>query len=461
MKTKTSRIRPGCLLLAAVLVLALAGCADTIRREYRRPEVVVPETWQALPVTGEQVLAGERWWQVFEDPELDRLIERVLKTNSDLAVAAIKVRKARLQAGLEATNRTPDLSASAGATKQWALDSSDRSRSANASVSLSWELDLWGKLASSRDAAQWEARATEQDRANTALALVGTTADLYWQIAYLNQAMAAGEKDIAHARRILDIVRVRYRAGAVSRLDLIQAEQDLESRKEDLSDLAQQRIEARNALALLFDQPPGRDTADPERLDDKTIPAVAAGIPAAVLGNRPDLMAAEMRLRSTLEDVHSTRAGYYPSLSLTSSLGTGSTDLVNLLQNPVATLGANLTLPFVQWHETELNTRIAETDYEAAAVAFRQTLYEAFKDVENALSAGTHYREQEAALKRSAALAAQTEQVAKVRYEAGETGVQDWLDQQKARRAAELALFQNRYNRLSNRMALYQALGGG
>ncbi|WP_197743337.1 efflux transporter outer membrane subunit [Desulfosarcina ovata] len=448
------------LVLAFVLAVATVGCGGLIRKDYARPNLDLPDAWQALPVTGETVLSTDQWWRVFDDPQLDQLIADVLLRNNDLAAATIKVRKARLTAGLEATNRTPDFSVGASGSTQRDLDSGDHSRSGSTTTSLSWELDLWGKLASSRDATEWEARATEQDRANTALTLVGTTADLYWQIAYLNQAIQTSREGIAYTQRSLDLVRIKYQAGSVSRLELVQAEQDVESQKADLTDLLQQMAEARSSLAVLFDQAPGKVMADPQRLTEMPMPALAAGIPAAVLAQRPDLKAAEMRLRSTLEDENSTRASYYPSLSLTSSLGTSSTHLVRLLENPVATLGADLALPFVEWNQARLNTQIAEAEYEQAVVEFRQTLYEALQDVENALSARTHYLQQETALRRSCTLAKTAEQMAETRYRAGETGVQDWLDQQQTRRTADLALAKNRYNQLQNMMTLYQALGG-
>jgi NodT family efflux transporter outer membrane factor (OMF) lipoprotein len=459
-KTTGIRFMPVRLLCLATLALFLVGCAGIIRKDYQRPTVTLPALWQTQPNTGEQILATCHWWQIFRDDRLNRLIVQALKTNNDLAAAAIKVRKARLEAGLEATNQTPDVSISASADTQKDLDSGERTDSFGTSTSLSWEPDLWGKLAASRNAAEWEALATEQDRANTALTLVGTTADLYWQIAYLNQAITTSLEGIAYTQRTLDLVRVKYRAGAVSSLDVLQAQQNLESQKADLTDLQQQMAEARNALAVLFDQAPEHVMADPQRLGDMPIPALEAGIPAAVLGNRPDLNAAEMRLRSTLEDANSTRASYYPSLSLTSALGTSSTQLLNLLQNPVATLGAGLSLPFVQWNQARLNTRIAEAAYEEAVVQFRQSLYEALKDVENALSARKYYLSQENALRRSYALAKKVEDVTEIRYRQGETGVQEWLDQQETRRTAELALAKNRYNQLANMMTLYQALGG-
>lgn len=448
------------LLLLLVGILAFSGCAGFVRKEYQPPAVTLPDQWQIQPETGEQVLAAHQWWQVFKDPELDRLITLALETNNDLAAATIKVRKARLQAGLTATNLTPDLSISANAGTQKDLDSGNTSDSSGTNTSLSWELDLWGKLAASRDAAEWEAQATAQDRAATALSLVGTTAGVYWQIASLNQAIATSREGIAYTLKTLELVRIKYQAGEVSRLDLLQAEQNVESQKADLADLLQQMAQARSALAVLFDQAPERSMADPKQVSEMPMPVLDAGIPAAVLGNRPDLKAAEMRLRGTLADADATRASYYPKLSLTAALGTSSTELLRFLQNPVATLGAGLVLPFVQWNQARLNTRIADAEFEQAVVEFRQKLYEALKEVEDALSARQNYMVQEVALRRSCILAKEAEKIAEIRYKSGKTGVQAWLDQQETRRTADLALAKNRYNQLKNMMVLYQALGG-
>ena len=445
------------------LPLALAsvffGCALT-RTEYVRPETTLPGQWEHQPESGEKTVPAGKWWEAFQDPALSHLIESALKTNNNLAAAAVKVRKARLEAGLAATALTPDLSVSAGLETRKDLDSGSNTRSADTSVSLSYEVDLWGKLAASRDSAEWEARATDQDRAATALSLVGTTADLYWEIAYRNQAVAISFEEIAYAEKTLALVEVKYRTGAVSKLDLLQAEQEVESQRSALSDLERQLATARSALAILFDAPPEKVPAAPLRLSERPLPTLKAGIPAAVLGNRPDLKAAEMRLRALLSDVDTTRASYYPAITLTSSLGTGSSELADILKNPVATLGAGLVLPFVQWNQARLNTRIAAAAYEAAVLEFRQSLYEALKEVEDALSAETQYRAKESSLQRSYALALEAERLAGIRYRSGAVSLQTWLDQQEARRTAELSLAENRYNRLVNLMTLYQAIGG-
>lgn len=442
------------------IILSLLGCAG-MRTEYKRPEVALPEVWQTQPATGEAVIAAGKWWEVFQDQDLNGLIEKVLQTNNNLAAAAIKVRKARLQAGLSATELWPDISINANAGLQKNFDGGGTVKNSGISASLSYEADLWGKLDASRDAADWEAKATEQDRAGTALSLVGTTADLYWQIAYLNQAISTRKEGIAYTQKTLELVSVKYNAGAVSKLDLLQAEQDVETQKSKLADLEQQLVEARNAFAVLFDQAPEHVMADPKQLNDMELPALEAGIPAAILGNRPDLKAAEMRLRGILADVDSTKASYYPGLSLTSKLGTTSTELINFLKNPVATLGANLTFPFMQWNKTKLDIQMAEADYDHAVVTFRQALYEALQDVENALSARNNYMTQEETLRRFYELAKEAQRLAEVRYRYGVTGIQTWLDQQEKLRSSELSIAQNRYNQLTNLMTLYQALGGG
>jgi outer membrane protein TolC len=158
--------------------------------------------------------------------------------------------------------------------------------------------------------------------------------------------------------------------------------------------------------------------------------------------------------------VDATRASFYPTFTLTGSLGGSSISLENVLRNPIATLGAGLVLPFVQWNTARLTTRISETHYEEAVVTFRRTLYTALAEVENALSAAARYQEEIVLLEQSVELSRKAEQLAEIRYRSGATGVQAWLDEQERRRNAEVTLSENRCNRLKNMMKLYQALGG-
>lgn len=443
-------------------LLLLTGCSGLLpRSQYVRPEVAVPQQWQDSTVTGSSIASKEQWWRDFGDPTLSELIERALTTNNNLAAATIKVKRAQLSSRLTDTNLTPAVSASVSSSLSRDLDNRRDTKSSGATVAASYELDLWGKLASARDAGKWEAEATEADRRSTALSLVGTVATNYWTIAWLNDRITSVEASIANAGKVLELVEVKYQAGSVSVLDKVQAQQTIASQKAQLTQLRQQRTEARNALTILFDQAPENRLPELERLPSGSLPELDAGLPASLLAQRPDLQAAELRLKRYLATIDNTRASYYPGFTLTGSLGASSTSLVEVIRNPYAILGAGLSLPFIQWNTMKLNVEIARTDYEEAVVNFRQTLYSALSDVENALSARTNYAEEAKQSEESLALARKAEQLAEIRYRAGSTALQSWLDAQESRREAERALSLVRLARLKNAMALYQALGGG
>jgi NodT family efflux transporter outer membrane factor (OMF) lipoprotein len=458
MRSKNSL--PGSALVLLLIASLLSGCGLLPRSEFTRPVTAVPDRWQEGNVSGMTVANHDQWWKNFNDPLLDTLIEWALKTNNDLAAATIKVRRAQLESGLTDTNLTPSVNVSGSGGGSLDIRGGKITQSYSALGSLSYEVDLWGRLASLRDSGSWEAKATKEDRRSTALSLIGTTATAYWQVAYLNERIASGEASLAYVEKTLDLVRVKYRSGAVSGIELAQAQRTVANQKAELTRLRQQRAEARNALSLLFDQAPENRVEERERLPDGPLPAIEVGIPADLLGRRPDLRAAEMRLREYLANVDATRASFYPTFTLTGSLGGSSISLENVLRNPVATLGAGLALPFVQWNTARLTTDISKTRYEEAVVTFRQTLYTALAEVEDTLSAAARYREESVLLEQSVELSRTAEQLAEIRYRSGATGVQSWLDEQERRRNAETSLLENRCNRLKNMMKLYQALGG-
>lgn len=437
--------------------IVLSGCAISAKQPI--PAVDMPAHW-ASPGDTEAEPSPARWWLSFNDPLLDRLIGDVLRTNNDLAAAAIRVYRAQLEAGLVDTNLTPSVALSTNGSVTRTLDTHQMSRASSITGSLSYELDLWGKLAAERNAARWAAEATQADRDAAQLALIGTTAALYWQVSYLNQQIAFGEASIVYAEQTLALVKSRYAAGAVSGLDVTQAEQNLSEQRASLTQLIQQRTENRNALAILFDGPPQAQAPERDALPDTLLPAVRAGVPAELLGRRPDLRAAEFRLRESLANVDITRTTFYPTFTLTGSLGTTSQNLTSVLQNPVATLGAGLALPFIQWNTMQLRIKVSKSEYEEAVVNFRQKLYGALSEVENALSARVQLESEATQRNLSLKQAQLAETLAKARFKAGATGVQPWLDQQQRLRDAQSAQALSQLNRLNNLMNLYRALGG-
>lgn len=439
--------------------ILLAGCGSLTQTPWQAPQATVPDKWSAD--SDSSIAESEAWWKKFGDPQLDSLIDQALRVNNDFAAATIRVRQAQLRADLVGTNRTPNVSAGVNTSVTRTFDPRADYRSSGSNLTLSYEVDLWGRLASQRDAAHWAAQATGADCRAFALSTIGTTTRLYWQVAYLNQQLALNVADVEYAEKTLALTKARHAAGAVSALNAAQAELDLANQQAYRTQLIQQRVEARNALAILLNQPPESDVVDPARLSDAPLPGVAAGIPAAILANRPDLYAAELRLREALANVDVTRTSFYPTFSLTGTLGTSSTALTKLFSNPAATLGAGLSLPFLQWNTMKLSVRISETQYEEEVVNYRQRLYTALAEVENSLSARTQLLAEEEKLRAALVQARRAESIARLRFESGFTDVQSWLFAQVALRSAERSLLQNRLNQLNNMVTLYRALGLG
>jgi NodT family efflux transporter outer membrane factor (OMF) lipoprotein len=432
-----------------------------VHTPYQTPQVTLPSAWTSQgEINGS---AQDRWWEEFGDPALNHLVTEALQRNNDLAAATIRVRQAQLQAEQAGSERLPSFSVQGNSEISRYLGSGNREiRNVAASTAVSYELDLWGKLGSAHDAARWEAMATEEDRAGTALSLIGTTASFYWQVGFLNQRIDQSEASIAYARKTLELVRVQKAAGAASSLEILESERNLASQEASHTTLIQQRVEARNSLAILFDGPPQNlKTTEPQDLSRATVPKVGAGLPAHLLGRRPDLRAAEARLRAALANTDATRASFYPAINLSGQLGGSSEQLARFLSNPLATLGADLALPFVQWRDMRRNIKISEAEYEQAIISFRQTLYNALADVENSLSARQQYQQQALKLEQTLSAAKQTEELYRIRYQAGGSPLKSWLDAQENRRQAEIALAENRLNQLENHITLSKSLGGG
>lgn len=453
--------------LATALILSgsLVGCAAVVKTPYQQPAVNIPNNFQNSKAISQQVHAdvyADQWWTLFGDTQLNQLVNQVLATNTDLAVAGINLQQARLQAGLAQNKQGPRVSSSISAGHNIDLNSGDdSSRGLSLSGGVSYEVDLFGKLARQTEATKWEALATEQDLQSTAQSLVATTANLYWQLGYLNERYQVAQQNLTSTQKIYELVRTQYRAGAVSGLDLTSAEQSVQSQRATLSQIEQQKVETRTALAVLMHQPVQQlNIQEPTRLPRIALPTIAAGLPADLLSRRPDLQASELRLRKALASKDATKASYYPSINLTGNLGSTSTSLTNLLQNPALTLGASLSLPFLQYNDMKKDLAISDLDYEKSIIQYRQTLYQAFADVENALSARTELNKQVALQERNVQLAEKTERLTEVRYRNGAIALKNLLDAQETTRNARLSLVQTKQSQYNAYVTLMQALGG-
>lgn len=452
-------MKPGILLL---FIAALSGCGSVLESEYQRPLVSVPDEWRQRDSGPAWLNATPHWWNNFHDPLLSSTLEQMLSSNNDLAKAGLLLQQARLNAGLANTNLLPDatLGGNAGSSRNL-KGSSTATESYSASYSLSYELDLWGKLSSSRKQAQWLVKASEQDRQNTALTLIGTTADFYWQIAMLNQQISSQQAATGLAEQTLKLVNARYSAGAAGRIESLQAQQSLMDKQNQLTSLEQQREVARNSLALLFNGSPLNRQPERQQQDFSQQVAVAQSLPVATIARRPDVQAAEWRLRAGLAGSDAARLSFFPNLSLTSSLNAGSAVFRQWFSNPVGTLGSSLALPFVQWNTVRLTIAQSDVQVQEAAIDFRKAVYSALSEVDNAQTLRASSLRQRQQQLENHRLSQARVTLAQIQFRAGAISLQSLLDAQDALLSSEIGLANQHYNYLNATMKLWLALGGG
>jgi len=432
------------------IVLVASGCATTA---YHAPQAPLDANFAHATAGG--VAVTETWWRSFSDDRLDALVEAVLAKNNDLAAAGLKVRQARLNARLAGLDQWPTASGSLSAT------SGSGATSYAASASISYEADLWGRLADATRAARWEAEATDQDRQAARLSLIGTACELYWDIAYTRQQIASGRESLAYAQKVLDLVTVQHKAGSVSGVEAAEAEQSVNAQTSSLAALQQQLVSYRASLKVLLGGDAWPEDQEAASLPQIALPQIDAGLPVQLLGRRPDLRAAEMRLREDLADVDATKAQLYPALSLTASGGGASSELGSVLAHPSGSVGLSLSLPFLDLPRKMLNIKVSQASYDIAVANFKTTLIQALADTDTALSNRTQLAAQGQALAATLHDAERVEGLYAIQYRAGAVPLRTWLDAQESLRQARLNLDDNRLQQLVATSALYQALGGG
>lgn len=454
------------------ILLLLSACGSFTRTEYQRPPLELPLSWDekikhssskndVINSPQHQNLSAE-WWNKFNDPKLSQLIAQVLENNNDLAAAAIKLKLARNMAGLANTNITPSftLDGSASNTKSIRHGTSPQ-ESYNSGLSLNYEVDLWGKLARIREKNEWEAIATEQDYHATTLAVINTTAQLYWNIALLNQQINNFIASQKIAEKSLQQVQSWYLAGKVGQLDLLQSKQTVISRKNELRKLMKERDGLRNALALLLNRPAEKHVNELAFIDNNQRIEIQHSTPLAVLAQRPDIQAAESRLRSALADSDAAKLSFYPTLSLQGALNAGSQLFTQWFSDPTRVVGGAISLPFIQWNTVQLTIEQSDLQVQQAAVSFRSTAYSALAEVDNAMEARFTAEELKSRLQDSLALSRQRLKLTESRYRAGVLDYQTLLNAEDDLLSLENSLAQNQYDYLYATLQLWLAQGGG
>ena len=455
--------------LLVLLTVLLAGCA--VQPTYQRPAVELPQAWKE---SAPRYAQDGRWWKIYGDPTLDRLVDEALAHNADIALAVARVDEARAQLGISESYLYPRVDATF-----------DRSRSLNSTATglfppnipreqnnyrvagrVSYEVDLWGKLRAGTTAARADLLATEGARDTVRLALIAEVARAYFTLAALDARVELTRRTIGLREDALRLQRKRSENGLISDYDLRQLEAEAATVRAQLPPLERDRDTEEAALAVLLGRSPRAILEDAvSRAPAATAPmstVLPEGMPSELLLRRPDLAEAEQRMIAANARIAEARASMFPSIVLTGLLGSESAALAGLFSGPAGmwTLAAAVLQPIFQGGRLEAETEAAKAREAQALAQYQKAIQTAFREVRDALSAQTRARESFDA--ESARVQALNEalRLARRRYEHGLASQLDVLDSERGLLTAEQARIDALRAQRAAIADLYKALGG-
>ena len=459
-------------LISAATALLATGCA--VGPAYQRP--ATPDV-AAYKEAGDWVTAApadalERgpWWLLFNDPVLNDLAARVEVSNQNVASAVAAYAQARALVAEQRAGLFPSVTLNGGASRSGnggattGVATGARSAS-NYQVSLgaAWEPDVWGRLQSIANGAAALQAASAADLATARLSAQGELAVNYLSLRQQDAQKALLASTLAGYARALDIAQNRYTAGIAAKADVLQAQTQLTNAKADEAGLQRTRAQLEHAIAVLVGQAPGNFTL-PAVADWKpSVPDVPAGVPSTLLQRRPDIAAAERRVASANEQIGVAKAAYYPSLSLSASVGTAASRVADLFSAPSALWSLGLSAAQVLFKGGALDARLdgAGAAHAQAVARYRQVVLTAFQNVEDQLSATRVLKVQQELRAQASSAADQVEQQVLNRYRSGLISYTEVITAQTTALNARRALAQSTADRQTTAVALIQSLGGG
>lgn len=451
--------------------VALGGCS--LAPDYQRPAAELPQTWQAAPAQG-QNMPAERWWTLYRDTTLDRLVEEALIYNQDLALATARLDEARALARIADAELVPAVDAAFQRDRTRRSDSTAtrfpgplENNNYRAQVNVSYELDLWGKLRDSAKAAQAELLATSAARETVRIALTASVVQSYYALIALDAQVDATRRSLALRQHDFRLQRVRADAGLINDFSLRQLEAEVAAAQAQLPVLESRRTSEELALGVLLGRNPRAllqdDVVRSAGNSAPAAPVVPSDLPSALLLRRPDIVTAEQQLIAANARIGAARATLFPSIGLSGFFGSESAALSNLFSGPAAIwqLGFGLAQPIFQGGRLFGEIEAVEARQRQALAQYQKTLQTAFREAHDALVG--QVRAREAFDAENARVVALTEamRLARIRFVNGLTSQLELLDAERNLLNAEL----NRADALrAERSAVanvVKALGGG
>jgi len=451
-------------------MLLISGCA--VGPNYKRPSVNVPGTYRgATPQEAQQPaaesLGDQKWWEVFQDKQLQDLIHTALRQNYDVRIAATRILEAQAQVGITRADQLPTINAGAEAVNQ----RSARTKffpafetSANqVDLSLAWELDFWGKYRRATESARANLLATEWAREAVISTLVSDVAAAYFQLRELDLQLEISRRTLASRQDSLQLTRLLANGGATSMLDVRQAEQLVFTAAETIPDLERRIEQQENFISTLLGNNPGPIARGARLTEQPHAPEIPAGLPSSLLERRPDIRQAEARLIAANAQIGVAKAAYFPQITLTASGGYQSSALTSLFTGPAGlwSFGGSLVQPLFAGGRIRSNVKFTEARQQEAGLVYQQTIQQAFRGVSDALveyRKDREFREQQEQLAFSAEDAAR---LSETRYRGGATSYLEVLTNETNYFDAELGRAQAQLNELLGLVRIYRNLGGG
>lgn len=458
--------------LAVAVVAFVAGCATPgPRGSVAEADPMIPAQW---PMPASTVAAGEGsimplpdigWRDFFADPRLQEVVGLALDNNRDLRVAILNVDRARAQHRIQRADRFPNLGINAQMERVGADNPMLESETYSVGLGVTaFELDLFGRVRNLSQAALQQYLATEESQRSAQLSLVAEVANLWLSLAADREQLRIAQATLATYEESLELNQARRELGAVSQLVLEQTRTQVASARADvarLTGLVQRDINALNLLAGV--------TLEPRLLPDGMVEDVVGlgqlpeGLPAEVLLRRPDIIAAEHRLLGADANISAARAAFFPSIRLTGSIGSVSTELSGLFESntTVWSFIPQINIPIFQGGRLRAALGMAQADRDIALAQYEKAIQNGFREVADALAMSAALAEQVAASRDLLEAATNAERLAQARYDAGLDSNLARLDAQRTLYAAQQQLVAVRMAEQANRVTLYKVLGGG
>lgn len=460
--------KPGFAALALVAMLVIAGCAS-LEPELPVANASLPAEWPQSAEAGTASVSDIGWREFFTDPKLEALVARALENNRDLRVAVLNIERARALYRIQDAGRTPSAGLSASASHSGGSLSTGDVYSVALGVTA-FELDLFGRVNNLSETALQQYFAQEQGRRSAQLSLIAEVANVYLTLAADQELQRVAQATLANRQAALDLIQKRHALGAVSGLELSQARSAVESARADVPRYAGLIATGLNALTLLVGTPveaalqPSRAQGDrPFDLAATGLAPLPAQLPSQVLLKRPDVVQAEHLLRAANANIGAARAAFFPSISLTGSVGLASAELSGLFGSGSGrwSFMPQLNLPIFQGDRLQANLGVATADRDIALARYERSLQNGFREVADGLALTRTLAERRQAQQDLLEVAQRTHALSQARHDAGRDSFLVLLDSQRTLYAAQQALIGAQLAEQANRVTLYKVLGGG